>query len=140
MVQNLSSHITFRSNNMSKDNPFSRFWKKKADHLWSQAVKQAGRCAYCGSMVNLQAHHLIPRTNSLTRHKIECGLCLCEHHHLYCSTISPHLVPEEFEKWLRKSLPHKYRWMRRQKSLRTPCKIDYEKAFLKLSGYKSSYA
>jgi hypothetical protein len=40
---------------MSKDNPFSRFWKKKADHLWSQAVEQAGRCAYCGSMVNLQA-------------------------------------------------------------------------------------
>jgi hypothetical protein len=122
---------------LSKDNPFSSYWRKRADLAWSRAVKQAGRCAYCGSFVNLQAHHLVPRANNLTRHKVACGLCLCEYHHLYCPKISPHLEPEEFEKWLKKNLPHKYRWMRRQRSLKNYAKADYKKAFLKLSRSKS---
>lgn len=125
---------------LPKDNPFSSFWRKKADLAWSRVVKQAGQCAYCGTMVNLHAHHLVPRANNLTRHKIGCGLCLCEYHHLYCPQISPHLEPDGFERWLRKSMPHKYRWMLRQKSLRIYVKVDYKKVFLKLSGHKSSYA
>lgn len=125
---------------LPEDNPFSSYWKKRADLLWSKVVKQTGRCAYCGTMVNLQAHHLIARKSNLTRHKVECGLCLCEYHHLYCPEISPHLETEAFEQWLKKNVPRKYRWMRRQKSFRSHVKVDYKKAFLKLSQRKSSYA
>ena len=121
------------------DNPFSRYWKKQADCLWSRAVKRAGRCAYCGNPSNLHAHHLIPRANTRTRHKIECGLCLCEHHHLYCSKISPHLKPKDFDKWLKKNHPGKYRWVRRNKSLQDWSKVDFKAAFLKLSLCKRLY-
>jgi hypothetical protein len=137
MVQDLSPLLTFRLNNMAEDSPFSRSWKKKADHLWSLIVKQSGRCAYCGSVTNLQAHHLIPRGNSLTRHKIECGICLCEYHHLYCSKISPHLVPKDFEKWIKKNLPEKYRWVQKNRHLRNGTKIDFQAAYEKL---KLSYS
>jgi hypothetical protein len=65
---------------------------------------------------------------------------LCEYHHLYCPEISPHLETEAFEQWLKKNVPRKYRWMRRQKSFRSHVKVDYKKAFLKLSQRKSSYA
>jgi hypothetical protein len=125
---------------LPKDNPFSSYWKKRADLVWSKVVKQTGRCAFCGTVVNLQAHHLIARTNNPTRHKPECGLCLCEYHHLYCPEISPHLHAEVFEQWLRKNMPGRYRWMLRQKSLRSHVKVDYRKAFLKLSHREGSRA
>lgn len=117
-------------------NPYSVYWRNKADLAWSRAIKQAGRCAYCGRRRNLQAHHLIPRGNYRTRHKIQCGICLCEYHHLYCPEISPHLALREFKKWIRKNLPSKYRWIQRNKSLWIYSKIDYRAAFLKLSRRK----
>ena len=116
-----------------RDNPFSRYWKKEADSLWSRVVKRAGRCAFCGSRFNLQAHHLVPRGYYFTRHRIECGLCLCRYHHLYCWKISPHLAPKDFEKWLKKNFPSKYRWVQKNKYLKTYNKIDFRAAFLKLS-------
>lgn len=123
-----------------RDNPFSRHWKKRADLLWGRVVKQIGYCAYCGSSINLQAHHLIPRRHNFTRHRIECGLCLCMYHHLYCSKISPHLVPKDFEQWLKKNFPEKCRWVRKNKSLKTYTKVDFRAAFLKLSRCKRLYA
>lgn len=116
-----------------RDHPFSRYWKKRADFVWSRVVKQTGRCAYCGSGFKLQAHHIVPRSNNRTRHKVECGLCLCEHHHLYCIKISPHLVPKEFEKWLKKNFPKKYRWVQKNKYLRVYNKVDFRAAYLSLS-------
>jgi hypothetical protein len=122
-----------------KEHPFSRYWKKKADCLWSRVVKQAGRCSYCGSRSSLQAHHLIARSYNITRHKVECGLCLCKYHHLYCSKISPHLAPNDFEKWLKKNFPTKYRWVNKNKVLKVYSKVDFMAAFLKLSHYERLY-
>jgi len=116
-----------------RENPFSRYWKKEADCLWSRVVRRAGRCTYCGNPFNLQAHHLIPRGNNHTRHKIECGLCLCEHHHLYCSEISPHLKPKDFNKWLKKNHPDKYRWLQSNKSLQYLSKVDFKAAYERLN-------
>ena len=120
-----------------RDNPFSRYWKKEADLAWSRAVKQAGRCAYCGSRRNLQAHHLISRRNYRTRHKIQCGICLCKYHHLYCPEISPHLSPREFKKWLRKNLPSKYRWIQRNEYPWPQSGIDYKAVYVKLARRKA---
>ena len=117
---------------MSK-NPYSRYWKKRADCSWSRAVKCKGRCAYCGSPFNLQAHHLIPRENNYTRHKVECGLCLCEHHHLYSSKVSPHLKPKNFDKWLKKNHPEKYQWVQSNKYLTYLSKVDFKAVYDKLS-------
>ncbi|MHC4725471.1 MAG: hypothetical protein ACYS9V_14750 [Planctomycetota bacterium] len=121
---------------MSRENPFSKYWKKEADILWSSVIIQTGRCAYCGTRRNLQAHHLIPRRHNFTRHKVECGLCLCKYHHLYCSKISPHLAKKAFEDWLKKNFPEKYRWVQKNKSLKNYTKVDFRAAFLKLSRCK----
>ena len=97
-----------------KDNPHSIYWRKKADAVWSSIIKLTGRCAYCQASapyVILEAHHLILRKNTTTRHLIECGLCLCRYHHLYCPTISPHLRPKIFAKWLKQNRPYQYRWV-----------------------------
>ena len=120
-----------------RDNPFSRYWKKRADIAWSRVVAQGGRCAYCGTGRNLQAHHLVPRRHNLTRHKLECGLCLCEHHHLFCPKVSPHLAKKEFEKWLKKNFPEKYRWVQRNKFPKICTKADFRAAFLRLSRRES---
>ena len=134
-MQGLLLTLICRLDNMllPRDNPYSSYWKKRADRLWSKVIRQTGQCSYCGSRMNLQAHHLISRRHDYTRHKVECGLCLCEHHHLYCSNISPHLAPKEFEKWLKKNFPKKYRWVQKNKYLKIYNKVDFKAAFLKLS-------
>jgi hypothetical protein len=116
-----------------KNNPFSRYWRKKADSLWSKAIKRIGRCAYCGNPYNLQAHHLILRKNNSTRHKIDCGLCLCEYHHLYCSKISPHLKPKNFNTWLKKNHPEKYQWVQNNKYMQYLSKVDFKAAYDRLN-------
>ena len=68
------------------------------------------------------------------RHKVECGLCLCEYHHLYCPKVSPHLAPDEFEIWLKKTFFKKYRWLERNRHPKVYAKVDFRAVFLKLSG------
>jgi hypothetical protein len=113
--------------------PDSEYWQTKADRLWRNMTIKTGSCAYCGATTHLQAHHLISRSNSLTRHKVECGLCLCRYHHLYCRQISPHQQPEEFIKWLKKNVPDKYRWFQEHEQLEYQFTADYKEAFLALS-------
>ena len=141
-VQGLLLTLICRLDNMllPRDNPYSSYWKKRADFVWSRVVKQSGRCSYRGTGRNLQAHHLILRRHDFTRHKVECVLCLCEHHHLYCPKISSHLTPKDFEKWLKKYFPEKYRWVQRNKSLKPYTKVDFRAAFLKLLRCKRLYA
>ena len=125
-----------------KDNPHSIYWRKRADAAWSNIIKHTGRCAYCGAIatyVGLEAHHLIPRRNTTTRHLIECGLCLCSYHHLYCPKISPHLKPKMFVKWLKENRPNQYRWVVRNNKPFNPsnniCKPDYQSIYKKLLHY-----
>ena len=117
----------------AKDNPFSTYWRKRADRRWSAVIRQAGCCAYCGRASGLEAHHLISRSRLALRHRIECGICLCRHHHRFCSQISPHLAPTAFEAWLQRAYPERYRWIQAHKSCRTLDKIDYRQAYWDLS-------
>ena len=120
--------------------PYSEYWQKKADRLWRNVITKTGLCAYCGTTTHLEAHHLISRINSLTRHKVECGLCLCRYHHLYCHQISPHRQQKEFIKWLKKNIPEKYRWFQEHKRLKHQFSADYKEAFLTLSQKDKSQA
>lgn len=113
--------------------PSSAYWQKKADRLWRNMITKTGFCVYCGTTIHLEAHHLISRINGLTRHKVECGICLCRYHHLYCPKISPHRQPKEFAKWLRKNMPEKYRWFQEHKQLEYQVAADYKEAFLAIS-------
>jgi hypothetical protein len=113
--------------------PNSMYWEKKADQLWRTMITKVGCCAYCGATEHLEAHHLISRSNSSMRHDVDCGLCLCRYHHLYCPHISPHRNQQTFEQWLKESLPQKYRWLQEYSQLEYQLTANYKEAFLRLS-------
>ena len=112
----------------ARDNPRSSYWRQKADQRWSQVIRQQGYCTYCGRRGNLEAHHLIGRDHLALRHRVECGLCLCRHHHRFCSQISPHLAPKAFEAWLQKAYPERYQWIQKHKWLMVE-RINYRQAY-----------
>ena len=112
-----------------KDNPYSTYWLKRADYRWSQMICQAGCCAVCGRRGYLEAHHLIRRNYFATRHRVECGMCLCRHHHRFCDQVSPHLVPKAFEAWLKQAYPERYQWVQDHESRQLVEKVDYQRAY-----------
>lgn len=69
------------------------------DLLWAKAVKaRAGhRCEKenCQNK-DLQAHHVISRTNYALRFDVENGVCLCTSHHLFWA----HKDALSFSKWV----------------------------------------
>jgi len=117
----------------ARNNPYSSYWRKKADQRWSQIIRRQGYCAYCGSRNNLEAHHLIRRNYLPTRLLIECGMCLCRYHHRFCPPISPHLAPEAFEAWLQIAFPERYQWVQDHKTRWSVEKIDYRQAYYALA-------
>jgi predicted restriction endonuclease len=49
---------------------------------WSKKVKRAGKCEVCGATENLDAHHIIPWSCSITgRADLKNGQCLCKDCH-----------------------------------------------------------
>lgn len=76
--------------------------KKKADDLWSEAVKvnYGHRCAYCGTSENLNSHHIYTRSRMATRWDIDNGICLCANHHTFSQEFSAHKTPAKFHAWL----------------------------------------
>lgn len=55
---------------------------KALDNLWSKCVRKVGKCEFCGSKDNLQAHHLKSRVFYNTRWDPSNGICLCYQHHI----------------------------------------------------------
>jgi len=53
------------------------------EKLWREAVylEWSGRCAFCGSMKDLQCHHFIRRHKRLTRYDWRNGVLLCKECH-----------------------------------------------------------
>lgn len=96
----------------SKDNPKSGYWKKRADKLWGQVIHQIYRsCPVdddCAGV--MQAHHLISRANTATRHSVENGIGLCSKHHVFSNTLSAHGAPLAFAEWLKKYRPDQWDW------------------------------
>jgi hypothetical protein len=70
-------------------------------NLWAEAVKvRAGyKCEYCGSLKNLNSHHIFSKRHRGTRWDIENGICLCSGCH-FLKTFSAHQSPA-FIDWLK---------------------------------------
>ena len=72
------------------------------DKAWSELVKllAKNRCAFCGSEVSPEAHHIHVRKNMATRWHLDNGICLCSEHHTDSSVFSAHKTPKLFMDWL----------------------------------------
>ncbi len=97
-----------------KDNPNSKYWKTKADGAWGKLMHQMyNRCYVDNGECSgpLEAHHLITRSNTVTRHNPANGLVGCSWHHKFSPTLSPHKGPIGFAKFLEKNHPGKYEFV-----------------------------
>ena len=96
----------------NKDNPRSKYWKTRADKLWGYAIHSIyDTCIIdddCSGRI--EAHHLIGRARTATRHKIENGVGLCTLHHKFSNTLSAHAAPLAFAERLREELPSTWEW------------------------------
>mgnify|MGYP003762010899 CR=1 FL=1 len=73
----------------------------KLDTLWSDKVKEGGKCDYCGKNTYLNAHHIFSRSNYSVRWDLDNGICLCSGHHTLNSSFSAHKTPAEFIEWIK---------------------------------------
>ena len=95
-----------------KDDVSSAYWKKRADKAWSEAVRLNGHCVIGGPCSGqLEAHHLIPRSNLAHRHDLMNGVPLCSLHHQFSNKLSAHGAPLAFEAWLRDNLSERRAWV-----------------------------
>ena len=101
-----------------KDNPNSIYWKGKADEAWSAEIRKVGRCEYCNSTGQLNAHHIIARIRLKYRHDLSNGVCLCTRCHAFDPSISPHIDSfsgERFLEWLKTERPDQFQWFEEHK-------------------------
>lgn len=118
-----------------KDNPHSKYWKTKADALWGKVIHEIYKtCAVdsdCSG--NVEAHHLISRANTATRHSVENGIGLCSKHHKFCNKLSAHGAPLAFAEWIQLNKPDAWKWCSENKhKIQKP---DYFEAFKSLEAW-----
>lgn len=77
--------------------------RKKADELWSLAVKinYWNKCAYSWESENLNSHHIESRAHNNTRWDVDNWICLTANHHTFSKEFSAHWTPAKFDKWIR---------------------------------------
>lgn len=113
-----------------KNNPGSKYWKTKADKEWGRVIHSIYQgCAVCDKSP-IEAHHLIGRANTATRHSIENGIGLCSLHHKWCNKLSAHGAPLAFSEWLQEHRPGIWEWCSMHKNLVQ--KPNYELAYYRL--------
>lgn len=118
-----------------KANCRSKYWQSKADSLWGAVIHEIyPSCPVNNDCAgNMEAHHLISRSNKITRHSIENGICLCSKHHKFDHKLSAHKAPLAFSEWLMKKHPISWEWCSENKhNIQKP---DYEEAFKDLQGW-----
>ena len=95
-----------------KDNHKSKYWKIKADNLWGKVIHEIYRSCAIGEDCagHVEAHHLISRAKTATRHSVKNGIGLCSKHHKFCTTLSAHQAPLAFSEWLQKNMPEIWGW------------------------------
>jgi len=95
------------------DDPTSRLWKNKADRAWRDLVftLQGGKCAICGCVEHVNAHHMVPREILSFRHRPENAILLCPSHHKYNFLLSAHRNPVRFALWLMANQPERWKWL-----------------------------
>lgn len=103
-------------------------YKKKADTLWSQVVRQRGICERCGKKGVLNAHHITSRANHSLRYDLKNGLALCVGCHFW---IHQNLVLGA--EWLKHDRPEIYKYLMKEKNVIKQLKTyDYEKIIIEL--------
>lgn len=118
-----------------KDDPKSKYWKTKADSLWGAVIREIYHSCAVGDECagNVEAHHLIGRANTATRHKVKNGIGLCSKHHKFCNKLSAHGAPLAFAEWLQKKQPETWEWCSENKH--KVQKPDYKEAYKDLEGW-----
>lgn len=98
---------------------------KKADDLWSKAVRKVWACAYCGKRENLNAHHIFSRHNKSVRWDLDNGICLCSWCHVFSDKFSAHKTPTDFTYWL--ETQYSREWLETLgRKANTPLHVDSE--------------
>lgn len=117
-----------------KDNPASRYHKKRADAAWRMAVLAAwGHCCAVCQGTPAEAHHLISRSRLALRHMPENGIALCANHHKWHPICSAHSGPFGFVEWLRTHHWGIYEWVQSHKWTPNLIKPDYRAAVERLT-------
>lgn len=124
-----------------------KYWKRKADKLWSHLIRLVGFCEVCGKpgemtlagypIKGLFAHHLLTKgAHPKYRHCIDNGLSLCFRCHKWGGTIVDGISicahgsvvqQQNFWEWIEKNRPSTYEWWYMHRNDYTPYKTDYEK-------------
>ena len=111
-----------RQRERDKADPDSRYWRAKADALWSLLVRAdaGGQCEVCGAE-HTQAHHLIPKQVRAYRWELRNGIALCRKHHKFDRQLSAHGGTIGFFIWLREHRADRWAWARdAYRALATP--------------------
>jgi len=119
--------------------PNSATWKKKADNLWGEIIRQVGHCEVCGSTGQLNAHHIISRTRLRFRHDLSYGVCLCVRCHSFNADISPHqdmYGAGNFQSWLSKQRSGQWRWFLRNCHDKRKPELTYKQSYEELKEIK----
>ncbi len=96
-----------------KDNPCSKYWRTKADTLWSKLIREReeNKCVICGAKENIQAHHLISRDVKVLRHCLDNGISLCPSCHKFDRRLSAHRGAIPYALWLEEHRKSQHWWV-----------------------------
>ncbi len=109
--------------------------EERCDNLWADLIKKAwgGGCAVCGKSYQLNAHHIITRSNKQLRWDIKNGIALCPQHHTLSSRLSAHKTPDDFIAWFQKNYAATYDYLQSRKQEK-PKKQDMDSMYEELKG------
>lgn len=110
--------------------------KKQLDKIWKEIIHQKGQCEICGSIQNLNAHHIIGRSNTNLRYDIKNGCLLCVKHHF-----SAHQNPIYFTGWLKEHRPDDYLYLKNPEHEKTRVWYisDYEEISKRLNEIQKTF-
>ena len=95
--------------------------KKQADKLFSEIIRKKGACQMCGKTSNLQAAHIVTRSNLHLRYDFNNALCLCSGCHLF----KWHKEPLWAVMWFQNVYPKEYKYLMKEKD-KVAVYMDYE--------------
>lgn len=100
--------------------------KGRCDKLYSQIIRNVGKCERCGSREWLQTSHIISRRYSATRCDLRNAQCLCAACHRRFTD-----WPREFSHWITESIGSQLYDELRAKS-ESATKVDWEETYKEL--------